>query len=107
MATAITALEGRLKGIQKTGERPLTDKEELALRLNKQYPQDVGVLSVFFLNLVKLQAGQVCNFSPCESSRCCHFYACKMIEGVMCPWTVQRIIDLFMFLTLGIKHTRR
>ena len=59
VAAAITAMEGRLKAIQKSGERPLTDKEELALRLNKQYPQDVGVLSAFFLNLVKLQAGQV------------------------------------------------
>lgn len=59
VATAITAMEGRLKAIQKSGERPLTDKEELALRLNRQYPQDVGVLSAFFLNLVKLQAGQV------------------------------------------------
>ena len=80
VATAITALEGRLKGIQKSGERPLTDKEELALRLNKQYPQDVGVLSAFFLNLVKLQAGQVCasvhvsadgiaGFAPARSRR--------------------------------------
>ena len=60
VATAITSLEGRLKAIQKSGERPLTDKEELALRLNQQYPQDVGVLAAFFLNLVKLQAGQVC-----------------------------------------------
>ncbi len=59
VATAINAVETRLKGIQESGGRPLTDKEELALRLNKQYPQDVGVLSVFFLNLVKLQAGQV------------------------------------------------
>ena len=59
MATAIKAMESRLKAIQKSGERPLTDKEELALRLNKQYPQDVGILSAFFLNLVKLQAGQV------------------------------------------------
>ena len=29
------------------------------LQLNKQYPQDVGILAAFFLNLVKLQAGQV------------------------------------------------
>ncbi|CAL5220012.1 g1957 [Coccomyxa viridis] len=58
VATAIKAMESRLKAIQKSGERPLTDKEELALRLNKQYPQDVGILSAFFLNLVKLQAGQ-------------------------------------------------
>lgn len=59
VAAAITAMEGRLKAVKKSGERPLTYKEELALRLNKQYPRDVGVLSAFFLNLVKLQAGQV------------------------------------------------
>ena len=61
VATAIAALEGRLKAIRKNGERFLTDKEELALQLNQQYPQDVGVLAAFFLNLVKLQAGQVCS----------------------------------------------
>ena len=59
MGTAVTALEARLKAIQKGGARPLTDKEALVLRLNAQYPQDVGVLSAFFLNLVKLHAGQV------------------------------------------------
>lgn len=59
VGTAVTALESRLKAIQKGGARPLTDKEELVLRLNAQYPQDVGVLSAFFLNLVKLHAGQV------------------------------------------------
>ncbi|CAK0769933.1 hypothetical protein CVIRNUC_003717 [Coccomyxa viridis] len=58
VGTAVTALESRLKAIQKGGARPLTDKEELVLRLNAQYPQDVGVLSAFFLNLVKLHAGQ-------------------------------------------------
>ena len=72
VATAITAMEGRLKAIQKSGERPLTDKEELALRLNRQYPQDVGVLSAFFLNLVKLQAGQARPIVLSrESSLCC------------------------------------
>mmetsp|Transcript_16132 Transcript_16132/g.34912 ORF Transcript_16132/g.34912 Transcript_16132/m.34912 type:complete len:460 (-) Transcript_16132:866-2245(-) len=36
----------------------LAAKEALALRLNSQYPRDVGVLSCFFLNLVSLRAGQ-------------------------------------------------
>lgn len=40
-------------------ERQLTPKEELVLELNMQYPEDVGVLSVFFLNLVSLKANEV------------------------------------------------
>ncbi|KAI3462545.1 hypothetical protein Pfo_019208 [Paulownia fortunei] len=34
--------------------REMTDKEELVLRLEKQYPGDVGVIAAFFLNYVKL-----------------------------------------------------
>ena len=55
MATAIQALTKRLQAEQ----RPLTDKEKLVLRLNEQYPRDVGVLSAFFLNYVTLKPGQV------------------------------------------------
>lgn len=38
--------------------RQLTAKEELVLRLEKQYPADVGVLAIFFLNFVKLDRGE-------------------------------------------------
>ncbi|XP_068642784.1 mannose-6-phosphate isomerase 1-like [Aristolochia californica] len=38
--------------------RALTDKEKLALRLEKQYPADVGVLAAFFLNYVHLEPGE-------------------------------------------------
>lgn len=38
--------------------RQLTDKETLTLRLQKQYPNDIGILSAWFLNLVTLQPGQ-------------------------------------------------
>ncbi|OVA04134.1 Mannose-6-phosphate isomerase [Macleaya cordata] len=38
--------------------RQLTDKEELVLRLEKQYPADVGVISAFFFNYVKLNPGE-------------------------------------------------
>ncbi|KAI6691556.1 hypothetical protein NL676_028384 [Syzygium grande] len=38
--------------------RPLTDKEQLVLRLEKQYPADVGVISAFFLNYVRLNPGE-------------------------------------------------
>jgi mannose-6-phosphate isomerase class I len=43
--------------------RTLTDKEKLVLRLNEQYPKDVGVLAAFFLNLVSLKPGQVRAYS--------------------------------------------
>lgn len=38
--------------------RALTEKEQLALRLEKQYPADVGVISSFFFNYVKLKPGE-------------------------------------------------
>ena len=57
MAAAIDGLDVRLKREQKT--RALTKKEALVMRLHQQYPNDVGVLSAFFLNLVELQADQV------------------------------------------------
>lgn len=37
--------------------RQLTSKEELVLKLEKQYPNDVGVLAALLLNLVKLEPG--------------------------------------------------
>lgn len=38
--------------------RSLTAKESLVLRLNEQYPGDVGVLASWFLNYVRLQPGE-------------------------------------------------
>lgn len=38
--------------------RQLTAKELLVLRLEKQYPDDVGVIAAFFLNYVKLNPGE-------------------------------------------------
>ncbi|KAL6994013.1 Mannose-6-phosphate isomerase 2 [Sarracenia purpurea var. burkii] len=38
--------------------RQLTDKEQLVLRLEKQYPADVGVLASFLFNYVKLNPGE-------------------------------------------------
>ena len=60
VAGAVTQLVERLEGVRAGGTRELTPKEALVLRLNEQYPLDVGVLSAFFLNLVTLKAGQVC-----------------------------------------------
>lgn len=36
----------------------LTSKEKLVLRLEEQYPNDVGVLAVFLMNFVKLNPGE-------------------------------------------------
>ncbi|KAF5193483.1 Mannose-6-phosphate isomerase [Thalictrum thalictroides] len=38
--------------------RQLTDKEEMVLQLDKQYPNDVGVISAFLFNYVKLNPGE-------------------------------------------------
>ena len=40
-----------LKAEQAT--RELTNKEKLVLRLNDQYPKDIGILSAYFLNHVR------------------------------------------------------
>lgn len=56
VAAAIQQLCTRLQ--QEKG-RQLTDKEQLVLRLNKQYPDDVGILAVYFLNYIRLKADQV------------------------------------------------
>eukprot|EP00959_Pyramimonas_sp_CCMP1952_P201933 4222802-Pyramimonas_sp.AAC.1 len=42
----------RLKAEKAT--RDLTPKENLVLRLNDEYPKDVGILSAYFLNYVRL-----------------------------------------------------
>lgn len=62
VATAIEALEGRLRG--ESHQRELSVKEKLILRLNQQYPRDVGVLAALFLNLVVLGAGQARHLMP-------------------------------------------
>ena len=46
--------------------RSLTQKEQLVLSLEKQYPGDVGVLAAFFLNFVKLNPGEALYVSANE-----------------------------------------
>lgn len=69
VCSAIQALVSRLQAKQQQqqqsppsggeGSTCLSAKEALALRLNEQYPGgDVGVLSCFFLNLIRLSPGQ-------------------------------------------------
>lgn len=38
--------------------RQLNDKEQLVFQLDQQYPNDVGLISLFFLNYVKLNPGE-------------------------------------------------
>ncbi len=59
VAKQVAALAARLKR-EKADGRALTLKEALVLRLDAQYPADVGVLSAYFLNLVVLEPNQAC-----------------------------------------------
>ncbi|KAK4776241.1 hypothetical protein SAY87_024202 [Trapa incisa] len=52
----VSKLKNRLE--LQSQARELSDKEQLVLRLEKQYPADVGVISAFFLNYVKLNPGE-------------------------------------------------
>lgn len=54
--TCIEAMVARLQGA--VSERQLSPKEQLVLRLNEQYPNDVGVLSAWFLNYVTMKTGE-------------------------------------------------
>lgn len=56
ISEAVKKLRNRLK--MEKMVRQLTDKELLVLQLEKQYPADVGVISAFFLNHIKLNAGE-------------------------------------------------
>lgn len=44
----------------------LTEKEELALQLEQQYPNDIGVISSFFFNFVKLIPGEALHIGANE-----------------------------------------
>ncbi|KAF6259281.1 RmlC-like cupin domain-containing protein [Scenedesmus sp. NREL 46B-D3] len=57
VAGAIDTMVQRLSQ-DAAGARALSEKEALVLRLNQQYPNDVGVLSAYFLNQVRLAPGE-------------------------------------------------
>lgn len=58
VAEQVEMLDDRLQQKQKLQQDKLTPKEKLIMRLHQQYPHDVGILSVFFLNLVILRPGE-------------------------------------------------
>ncbi|GAB2288864.1 Mannose-6-phosphate isomerase [Dionaea muscipula] len=53
ISDALSKLKSRLKL-----KDEITVKERLVLRLERQYPDDVGVIAAFFMNYVKLKPGQ-------------------------------------------------
>lgn len=52
----LTTLIERLRSVQ--SERSLTPEESLILRLNEQYPGDIGAFSPLLMNYLVLQPGQ-------------------------------------------------
>ncbi|KAH9306649.1 hypothetical protein KI387_011053, partial [Taxus chinensis] len=56
VAEALLKIKTRLN--QENQVRALTPKEQLVLRLEKQYPDDIGVISAFFFNYIKLAPGE-------------------------------------------------
>lgn len=56
ISIALSKLKARLSLAREV--RQLTAKEQLVLRLEKQYPADVGVLAAFIFNHVKLNPGE-------------------------------------------------
>eukprot|EP00798_Chlamydomonas_sp_ICE-L_P007541 gene7541-690_t len=75
----------------------LTPKELLVLRLNQQFPSDVGILSAFFLNLVKLAPGEAIYLAANEP------HAYLQGELVECMATSDNVIRAG--LTPKFKHT--
>ncbi|GAV89540.1 PMI_typeI domain-containing protein [Cephalotus follicularis] len=60
----VTKLTSRLN--TESQMRKLTDKEQLVLQLEKQYPADIGVISAFFFNYVRLNPGEALYLGPNE-----------------------------------------
>lgn len=76
-ASAVAQLIDRLLEASKT--RSLELKETLAIRLHRQYPGDVGVLSIFFLNFLQLPAGAALYLAANEP----HAYVSGQLVEVM------------------------
>ncbi|KAK4284234.1 hypothetical protein QN277_001093 [Acacia crassicarpa] len=64
----VTEVVGRLiSRLNKESEgRELTDKEKLVLRLEEQYPDDIGVIASFLFNYVKLNPGEALSLGANE-----------------------------------------
>ena len=58
VAKHVRALVKRLKEEEGKGGNDDDERDRLALRLNGQYPDDVGVMCAYLLNYIKLQPGE-------------------------------------------------
>ena len=58
VAKQVQALVKRLKEAEGKGGNDDDERDRLALRLNGQYPDDVGVMCAYLLNYIKLQPGE-------------------------------------------------
>ncbi|XP_047340215.1 mannose-6-phosphate isomerase 2-like [Impatiens glandulifera] len=56
VSAALLEMRSRLNQSNKDGQ--LTEKEKLILKLEKQYPEDVGIIAAFLLNHVQLKPGE-------------------------------------------------
>lgn len=59
LTTCVTSLLNKFK----TNETKLNRYEETFVRLNNDFPNDVGSLSLFFLNLIQLKPGEAINLA--------------------------------------------
>ncbi|KAG4969582.1 hypothetical protein JHK82_035277 [Glycine max] len=84
VAGAVDRLRSRLH--KESQVRQLTEKEQLVLRLEKQYPSDVGVIAAFFLNHVKLAPGEALFLGANEP----HAYICG--ECIECMATSDNVV---------------
>ncbi|KAF7820019.1 mannose-6-phosphate isomerase 1 [Senna tora] len=84
----VTEVVNRLKSrLHKESQvRQLTDKEQLMLQLERQYPADVGVIAAFFLNHVKLNPGEALYLGANEP----HAYLCG--ECIECMATSDNVV---------------
>ncbi|KAL2335269.1 hypothetical protein Fmac_016482 [Flemingia macrophylla] len=84
----VTGAVGRLRNRlhRESQVRQLTVKEQLVLRLEKQYPSDVGVIAAFFLNHVKLSPGEALFLGANEP----HAYICG--ECIECMATSDNVV---------------
>lgn len=63
---AVKEMINRLEMKHQRNHGQLSKKENLVLRLNSQYPNDVGVLAAWFLNFVELEPGEAIALSANE-----------------------------------------
>nr|KYP40741.1 Mannose-6-phosphate isomerase [Cajanus cajan] len=84
VTVAVDRLRNRLR--RESQVRQLTVQEQLVLRLEKQYPSDVGVIAAFFLNHVKLSPGEALFLGANEP----HAYICG--ECIECMATSDNVV---------------